>query len=300
MQINNRILAALSLAIFVIPVVASAQNTTDAQLQEQVQFLLAEIRSLEQQVAATQSGSTTTLTWCHAFNTNLEIGSTGTEVTALQQALAKDGETVGVSGTFDEQTAFAVTGFQQKYASQVLAPSGLQNGTGYVGKATRAKLNSLFNCNSSTPIVPPIVVNPTAPTTTPPVACPAWGCGPAPVIGPFPTPTPTQTPSFSVSQTSVNSGGSLTFSWNVPTASTFTQPTFTVNPCPAGITMYDVTNGKTFLCGDLGRTVSWSGSDTIQFMNTSTNPVQMYGQLDFGASQPLQRDFSVEAGSFAI
>ena len=67
---------------------------------------------------------------------------------------------MSVTGAFDDQTASAVTGFQQKYASQILTPSGLTNGTGYVGKATRTKLNSLFGCGViSAPLPTPIPIN---------------------------------------------------------------------------------------------------------------------------------------------
>lgn len=280
------------LAVFVLPVSAGAmsvqppgaisaqsqvsvsQSATNAQLQLQVQALLAQIKLLQQQVTVNHGGTPAPATWCYNFGANLEVGSTGADVSALQQALVKDGESVSVSGSFDEQTASAVSGFQQKYASQVLTPNGLQFGTGYAGRATRAKLNALYGCGVPTP----------APVSTP-----------TPIIGP--TPIWNQAPSFTVSQTSVSNGGSLTFSWSVPTARSFTQPSFTINPCPAGITMYDMTNGKTFLCGDLGRTVSWSGSDAIQFTNTSDSPVQMFGQLDYGAAMPLQRYFTVAENS---
>jgi len=99
----------------------------------------------------------------------------GAAVTALQTALQKDGESVTVNGTFDDRTASAVTAFQEKYQSQILAPYGLTYGTGYAGKSTRAELNSLFTCTGSNPITPtptpPIVVNPVTPTpVVPPVS----------------------------------------------------------------------------------------------------------------------------------
>jgi hypothetical protein len=145
-----RVVAASLLVVFcALPTISSAQTMTTAQVQAEVRSLLAQIQSLQQQLVVARGG--TTATWCHIFSANLEVGDTSPDVTALQQALSKDGETVSVTGTFDDQTASAVTGFQQKYASQILAPSGLQNGTGYVGKATRAKLNSLFGCNNPTP-----------------------------------------------------------------------------------------------------------------------------------------------------
>ena len=168
MNKNYKVVAVLLVAIFVLPLVASAQSMTVAQLQAEVQSLLAQLQVLQQQLAVVQGGSSAT--WCHVFNTNLEVGNTSPDVTALQQSLSKDGETVGVTGTFDDQTASAVTGFQQKYASQILAPSGLQNGTGYVGKATRARLNSLFGCNNNQVSTPPVT---TAPPTVNPVVSPS-------------------------------------------------------------------------------------------------------------------------------
>jgi hypothetical protein len=106
-------------------------------------------------------------------------------VTELQTALQKDGESVTVSGTFDDRTASAVTAFQEKYQSQILAPYGLTYGTGYAGKSTRAELNSLFGCSGSNPVTPPIVVNPITSTSTPPII--VNPVGPAPVVPPVST-----------------------------------------------------------------------------------------------------------------
>ncbi|MBI1866227.1 MAG: hypothetical protein HYS02_00470, partial [Candidatus Staskawiczbacteria bacterium] len=56
---------------------------------------------------------------------------------------------------FDERLASAVSEFQEKYASEILAPYGLKRGTGYVGPSTRKKLNTLYGCktNSVLPVV---------------------------------------------------------------------------------------------------------------------------------------------------
>ena len=50
------------------------------------------------------------------------------------------------SDNFDENVASVVVEFQEKHASEVLTPAGLKHGTGYVGAATRAKLNKLYGC----------------------------------------------------------------------------------------------------------------------------------------------------------
>ncbi|MCX6791304.1 MAG: hypothetical protein NTV62_03930, partial [Candidatus Gribaldobacteria bacterium] len=90
--------------------------------------------------------------WCHTFNTNLGMGSSGAETNALHSVLSKEVVTgdFGWSGdNFDEQTASYVVGLQEKYASEILNPSGLKHGTGYVGNSTRAKLNKLYGCGNS-------------------------------------------------------------------------------------------------------------------------------------------------------
>jgi len=84
--------------------------------------------------------------WCHSFNTNLSIGMSGSEVRNLQTALQKADFSVTATGTFDEATASAVSLFQLKYRSEILAPAGLAYPTGYFGPATRQKMNSLWGC----------------------------------------------------------------------------------------------------------------------------------------------------------
>jgi peptidoglycan hydrolase-like protein with peptidoglycan-binding domain len=167
---------------------------------------MAQVQVLQAQLAA-QGGSgtgttttTTTTAWCYTFTTNLSVGMTGPAVTALQTALQNDGESVTATGTFDDQTAAAVTSFQEKYASTILAPYGLSNGTGYAGKSTRAELNSLFGCTGSNPVTP-----------TPPIhVCPVWGCnGPKPMPTSTPVTVGTTTPyisSFTVTPFSSNPG----------------------------------------------------------------------------------------------
>jgi len=224
MNIKTKLVAALTLAVLVVPGISMAQTMSVAQLQAEIASLTAQLQSLETQLAAA-GGSTA---WCYTFNSNLSIGMSGNAVTELQTALQKDGESVNISGTFDDQTASAVTAFQEKYQSQILAPYGLSYGTGYAGKATRAELNSLFGCTGSSPVTP-----------TPPIhVCPAWGCnGPEPIVPPVTIPTSTTSGSATVNYfyampSNVNSGQTTSLTFSV-TGSTLSQLKIILT-CPAG------------------------------------------------------------------
>ena len=85
-----------------------------------------------------------------ALAKDLQRGDTGEEVRRLQQCLASrpaGGPEVypegTVNGNFGQLTQQAVIRFQEKYASEVLTPIGLTNGTGKAGQLTREKLNAL-------------------------------------------------------------------------------------------------------------------------------------------------------------
>jgi hypothetical protein len=172
MNIKTKIVTALTLAVLVVPGISMAQTMSVAQLQAEIQSLTIQLQSLEAQLAA-QGGLAQ---WCYTFNTNLSIGMSGNAVTELQTALQKDGESVNVTGTFDKQTESAVSGFQQKYTSDVLVPYGLTNGTGYAGATTRAKLNSLYGCDIVSQIVsyPPATIS-TSTTVTVTIQNPSAG-----------------------------------------------------------------------------------------------------------------------------
>jgi hypothetical protein len=85
------------------------------------------------------------------IRSTLQLGSTGDDVSLLKIVLNSDKATqiaatpAGVTNIFDLATLDAVNRFQQKYANEILAPSGLTNATGVVGAATRKKLNFILN-----------------------------------------------------------------------------------------------------------------------------------------------------------
>ncbi len=90
----------------------------------------------------------------NVFNRNLTLGDRGDDVILLKKVLNSDPVTAliypnkiapaGTENLYDEATQIAVTKFQEKYASEILTPSGLTKGTGSVGYATRQKLNILL------------------------------------------------------------------------------------------------------------------------------------------------------------
>jgi len=77
----------------------------------------------------------------------LKLGDRGYEIELLQMWLKQDAVVYPegkVTGFFGNLTKAAVTRFQEKYASEILAPQGLTNGTGEVDFYTRMKLNELY------------------------------------------------------------------------------------------------------------------------------------------------------------
>lgn len=135
------------------PSIANAM--TVEKIQAQISALKAQIAQFQIQPIQIQIPKSD---WCYTFNVNLKYGDSGSEVEALHIALGKEGfpvrdieENGQGNHFFGEITASMVSGFQQKYAEEILKPLGLQYGTGFVGKATRAKLNQLFGCG----VLPP-------------------------------------------------------------------------------------------------------------------------------------------------
>jgi len=147
------------MAISILPRLGLAQTTVE-QIQAQINALMSQIQQLQTQLAQIQGGTTQ---WCHTFNVNLKVGDNGNEVIHLVTALGKESFSVSNSGSnFDESLASAVSGFQQKYADEILIPLSLKYGTGFVGAATRAKLNKLYGCGDN--------------VTPPPFACTQIAC----------------------------------------------------------------------------------------------------------------------------
>lgn len=111
---------------------------------------------------------------------NLFLGFSGPQVVSLQQLLNRDPDTriasagPGSPGAetnyFGLLTKTAVVRFQEKYAGEVLSPSGLTRGNGFVGYYTRNKLNALSIQKtplvSVVPAITPQIASSTTTTTT--------------------------------------------------------------------------------------------------------------------------------------
>ncbi len=96
-----------------------------------IQKLQQQIADLQKQLAQAQGTQTV---WCHDFNKNLSAGVSSEEVASLHTVLEKEGFDIfdeeKANKEFDESTASAISGLQQKYASEILTPLGLKYGTG--------------------------------------------------------------------------------------------------------------------------------------------------------------------------
>ena len=137
-------------------IAAPALGATVADLQAQIDALMATIASLQTELTIMQGGTTPTVSGCSitSFDRALKLGMSGDDVKCLQIVLNSDADTQladdGVGSPGNETsylgplTKAGVIKFQEKYASEILASYGLTAGTGYVGSTTRAKLNSLL------------------------------------------------------------------------------------------------------------------------------------------------------------
>lgn len=117
-------------------------------LLEQISQLREEIAKVQAQIQAILTERAGTIS-CQKFKNNLYFGMTDNfEVRCLQEFLKSQGSEIYpealVSGNFLSLTKAAVIRFQEKYKEEILAPLGVENGTGLVGEMTRTKINQLL------------------------------------------------------------------------------------------------------------------------------------------------------------
>jgi len=137
---------------------ASAQSVNCSNIDSMLTALGITGASATQAKVAFGCGSAMTTTG-YNFTKDLTMGSTGADVTALQQALIGAGYTIpaGATGYFGSQTQDAVIAYQKA--------KGITPAAGYVGPVTRASLNANANTTPG-PVVPGTVVCPVGYTCT--------------------------------------------------------------------------------------------------------------------------------------
>lgn len=130
------VIAGLALVMMSFVSFAPAKAQTNSDLQAQINSLLATIRSLQAQLG--QSGGTTTTVSSTVFTRDLTIGSTGSDVTALQTWLIGKGYAIpaGATGYFGTQTQAAVAAFQ--------TANGIMPTAGYFGPVTRTRVVAII------------------------------------------------------------------------------------------------------------------------------------------------------------
>lgn len=114
----------------------------------QIDFLQKEIAKIQAQINAilAERGQ---LVSCQKFENNLYYGLVDNlEVKCLQEFLKAQGPEIYpeglVTGNFLSLTQGAVIRFQEKYSADILAPLGLEEGTGFLGQKTRVKINQIL------------------------------------------------------------------------------------------------------------------------------------------------------------
>lgn len=129
------------------PAAEPSESPTPEQLLQKIAELKAMIADLQAKIAVLQGRKISSVS-CASFETNLFYGMQGPQVRCLQEFLKNQGPEIYpeglVTGNFLELTRAAVIRFQEKYASEILAPLGLSEGTGFVGPFTRTKIKDLL------------------------------------------------------------------------------------------------------------------------------------------------------------
>lgn len=131
---------ALVAASMLFMLVAPAKAQTVEELQAQIAALMAQISALSGSTGGATGGS------CVSIPAPLTIGSTGADVTALQNFLISAGQSIpaGATGYFGTQTRAAVAAWQ--------AANGVAPAAGYYGPITKAAMDA--KCVPTTPTTP--------------------------------------------------------------------------------------------------------------------------------------------------
>ena len=163
------IFAVLVTAVLCFGGVASAQTTDNsaliAQLQAQIQALLQQITTLQNQQGASTAPSADTTTasaapaWCYNFTKNMGYGAKGADYDALIKVLDLEGiaefTSANKPAVYNSVIGNAVIKLQAKYKISK---------TGFFGSQIRAKINAKYKCQSASAT---ILTNPEVTSTTP-------------------------------------------------------------------------------------------------------------------------------------
>ena len=143
MKLKSKLFAGAVTFAMVLSVAVPASAATVAELQAQIASLLAMINQLQAQLAGQTSS-----TGGYTYSADLTLGSTGADVTALQQFLMSKGQSIpalsagAAYGYFGPQTQAALAAYQ--------ASVGISPPVGYFGPITRAHMNAMVGTTSGT------------------------------------------------------------------------------------------------------------------------------------------------------
>lgn len=127
------------------PLTKPLDQMTKTEIQARINEIMVLIVKMQALLAELSGGEAS----CQSIDQDLYFGMRNdAKVTCLQEFLASQGSEIypegSVTGNFFTATYNAVIRFQEKYAQEILSPSGLTKGNGYVGARTRAKINELL------------------------------------------------------------------------------------------------------------------------------------------------------------
>jgi hypothetical protein len=122
---------------------------TTAEITAKIAQIQALMVSLQTQLAAlTGQTSAEGIPSGFKFAAKLKLGMKSLDVRYLQSFLKAQGPDIYpeglITGYYGAKTVAAVTRFQEKFASEILQPFGLANGTGILGEKTMQKINKLL------------------------------------------------------------------------------------------------------------------------------------------------------------
>lgn len=134
----------------------AAHGQTAADLQVQIQMLLAQIATLQAQLGGLSGGTSSGSAQC-TFTKDLTMGSTGMDVKCLQQYLNSAGHTVASSGAGSPGNETEYFGSRtQSAVSKWQAANGVSPTAGYFGSRSRAQYNSMNVWTPPPPPPPPV------------------------------------------------------------------------------------------------------------------------------------------------